>query len=202
MQSALTEVGEVTLLSLTGQRIWSLAGAEANEQFGAALAPLSFGNGPVFEFLVGAPGWRNRTGRVYLVTAEGEAPLIISGEINNGELGRWVAAGPDYDGDGFPSLLAVEPGVIGPEAKPGRTTAYQTFSRPRFGAARFMRNDEIELTVHGRAGVSYRIDGSDDLLTWEALKGFISRNIIEKVTIEIVPKQNYKFYRLSAVPVQ
>ena len=193
---ALPEVGEVVLLSLNGQRQWSRTGTQAGERFGTALSALSLDSGPVFEFLIGAPGWQSGTGRAYVLTSEGEITQIIAGETKGAELGRYVEAGPDYDGDGSPSLLIVEPGEFGPGKRPGRATAFQTFERPSFVSVRLLDDGRTELAVRGKLGVHYQIETSSDLSNWKPLTSFTHLAPLQKMMGEKVGDRAARFYRL------
>jgi hypothetical protein len=196
---ALPQVGEVALISLNGQRLWSRAGTEAGERFGTALAALSLGSGPAFEFLVGAPGWQKGTGRAYVITSEAEVKLVIPGEKDGAGLGRYVEAGPDYDGDGSPSLVVVEPGQVGPSSRPGRATIFQTFERPTFVSVRLLGDGQSEFTVRGKLGVRYQIETSRDLSAWKALTTFTHLRPLEKMMGERAGDHVAQFYRLSVV---
>ena len=200
MDSHLAQTGEVILLSLNGQRIWARTGSEPNERFGAALAALSLNEGPVYQFLVGAPGWRTNIGRAYMITADNEVSLILQGERENAELGRWVAAGPDYDGDGFPSLLVGEPGIGGSEPIPGRTTAFEAFSRPALGSPRLRDDGRIEFSVRGRPGVYYQLEASGDLITWMMVESILANNTVVRFTEAQAADRSARFYRLSPAP--
>jgi hypothetical protein len=104
------EAGQAVLLDLKGRAVWERNGREAGERFGAALAVVGAGldRRTATTFLIGAPGWRSRTGRAYGVTADGESPWFIAGEGPGMEFGGHVAAGPDFDSDGSPSLVITE----------------------------------------------------------------------------------------------
>jgi hypothetical protein len=103
--------GEVSLLGLEGITRWSQAGRQAGEAFGSALAVRESANGT--ELLVGAPGASCETGarcgRGYLMRADGSGIGFMNGTQAGAEAGRYVAFGPDLDGDGLPSLVLVEP---------------------------------------------------------------------------------------------
>ena len=56
------------------------------------------------EVLGGAPGWKNLTGRAYVITSEGETVQILDGQKPGGGFGGHVSLGPDFDQAGFPSM--------------------------------------------------------------------------------------------------
>lgn len=110
-RSGRSGAGEVTLFSLEGARYWSQAGRQTGEAFGSALAVSESSKGT--ELLVGAPGAScetgTRCGRGYLMRSDGSALGTMNGTQSGAEAGRYVAFGPDLDGDGLRSLVLVEP---------------------------------------------------------------------------------------------
>ncbi|HSN89491.1 MAG TPA: hypothetical protein VL025_22190, partial [Thermoanaerobaculia bacterium] len=90
---------------------WSQAGRQAGEAFGSALAVSESDKGT--ELLVGAPGASceagSRCGRGYMMRSDGSALGFMNGTEAGAEAGRYVAFGPDLDGDGLRSLVLVEP---------------------------------------------------------------------------------------------
>jgi hypothetical protein len=110
-RSGRSGTGEVALFGLDGTRYWSQAGRQAGEAFGSALAVNESSKGT--ELLVGAPGAScetgTRCGRGYLMRSDGSALGIMNGTQSGAEAGRYVAFGPDLDGDGQRSMVLVEP---------------------------------------------------------------------------------------------
>ncbi|HEX2223446.1 MAG TPA: thrombospondin type 3 repeat-containing protein, partial [Thermoanaerobaculia bacterium] len=110
-RSGRSGAGEVTLFGLDGTRYWSQAGRQSGEAFGSALAVNESSKGA--ELLVGAPGASceagSRCGRGYLLRPDGSAIGFMNGTQAGAEAGRYVAFGPDLDGDGLRSLVLVEP---------------------------------------------------------------------------------------------
>jgi hypothetical protein len=108
------ETGEIALLDLEGNQHWVQSGSEAGERLGSALAAVAADREQwlVTEVLVGAPGWRNQTGRAYLLTAKGELVAIVSGSTEGAAFGAFVAVGPDFDANRLSSLVVAEPNMM------------------------------------------------------------------------------------------
>lgn len=186
------------MLSLDGLHLWNRTGTETGERFGAALAAIiSNGkDGRSVNFLVGAPGWQNQQGRAYYLTSDGELPLIISGDQPGAQFGAFVAAGPDLDGDGHPSLVIGEPGVLGPNGLPGRSTIFQPVARPRILTLRPLGNGRLELQFQKGAGVRIELEASADLINWETLTGVEASGAVDRFAITDASSQPRRFYRL------
>ena len=121
-----SQTGKVTIVTLNGERVCTQGGSEANERFGTALAAVATdpSDGHVTNALVGAPGWNNNTGRAYVLGEDCSLLGFFSGEQKGAELGALVAAGPDFDKDGLPSLVVMEPKFFVTGEGVGRTAFY------------------------------------------------------------------------------
>ena len=188
-------VGTVTLLNLDGRRVWTCAGSQAGERFGAAVAALpgaSVGN--AIKFLVGAPGWQNQLGRAYFVATDGQVPQVISGEKLGAQLGAYVGLGPDLDGDGQPSFVIGEDGVPSPSGVPGISTIFQAFVRPQIKSVRKVSAGRFELSIRGEAGVRYELQATGDLSKWEKVGSLLATGNDDRLTINSALP--HRFYRL------
>ena len=107
--------GEVTLLSLSGHRLWSQPGNSSGERFGTAMAVVATDRvrGYATEFLIGAPGagfmGKKNAGRGYLLSADGESLDFITGQEEGLELGSIVSEGPTFEEGGNSSLVLISP---------------------------------------------------------------------------------------------
>lgn len=102
--------------------------------FGAAVAGAGdlTGDG-VADFVVGAPGWTQTIaspsfGKVYIYRSDGTLLKSYTGGQKGDSLGRWVAGGFDWNGDGKRDVAAGLPGRLsspGFPATPGKVFIYQ-----------------------------------------------------------------------------
>ena len=94
----------------------TLVGADPVGYFGLRVAPAGDVNGDGYaDLFVGAPAATDGAGKV--VVFHGGAQGLRVGATLPGppraQLGDWIAAGADLDGDGFPELIASAPGTSG-----------------------------------------------------------------------------------------
>lgn len=91
--------------------VWSDCGEGLQARFGKTLAAGADVDGDGHgDFAVGAPGWDDRTGKVYL-HALGGPWRTWSGSAEGDDFGWAVALGPDADGRRGGELLVGAPGV-------------------------------------------------------------------------------------------
>ena len=68
-----------------------------------------------------------------------------------------------------------------------------------FGSAQPLSSNGLDLTLEGFAGVSYRIDGSTNLVDWVTVTNFIGTNSLTPFRDSSATNQAWKFYR-AVVP--
>jgi|GEM_PF-1329377 len=93
----------------------TLTGENSSDLFGFALCRVDDLNGDGFpDFLVGARGYDNSRGKVYLYSgADGELLYYFFGKFEGDEFGRTIAAEGDIDNDGVPDIAIGAPGYDG-----------------------------------------------------------------------------------------
>jgi len=129
---AASQTGEVTLLNFSGEPIWSQVGQEKGELFGYDLAVLikDSVDTHVSDFLIGAPGWREKTGRVFALISEDEQPVsIISGRYKGAALGTHIVTSTDPDTPNRHWIVLYETNVEKDSAsKGGRSLFYKWYT--------------------------------------------------------------------------
>ncbi len=101
--------GEVRAISITGKELWNQQGQEYGEHLGFALASHIDKSGA--KILVGAPGWQDNTGRVYVLESNGNVSGHTSAGKEGAQLGTSVAF--TSDGKGITYLVAFAPYIEG-----------------------------------------------------------------------------------------
>lgn len=96
--------GQVTLMSLNGNPLWTRTG-QTGDRFGAAMALIADEHRGAPYFLIGAPGWSNRTGRAMVLDIRGVTLWTQNGEFKGDSFGGHVSSSPDADSDGIDSLI-------------------------------------------------------------------------------------------------
>jgi hypothetical protein len=114
--------------------LWTLAGSQAWEGFGRAVASAGDVNGDGFaDLAIGAPFWDRlpdeSVGRVEIHLGGPQGPsasasLEIEGTQSGETLGSAIAAAGDVNGDGYGDLLVGAPGHRDAEGEKGRVEAY------------------------------------------------------------------------------
>jgi hypothetical protein len=114
----------------SGAPLWSRSGSPGSRMgSAAALVPDVNGDGRS-ELLVGAPSWRNASGRAYLFSgADGKTLFTMHAGENGDQFGAAVASIGDIDDDGRPELAVGAPGAAGGA---GRVTVYDSGGRKLF----------------------------------------------------------------------
>ncbi len=101
--------GEVRAISITGKELWNQQGQEYGEHLGFALASHIDKSGA--KILVGAPGWQDNTGRVYVLESNGNVSGHTSAGKEGAQLGTSVAF--TSDGKGITYLVEFAPYIEG-----------------------------------------------------------------------------------------
>jgi hypothetical protein len=96
---------------LSATPLWIATGESANSSFGRSVAGAGDVNGDGYsDVVVGAPGYGNSTGRVYLYAGEPDGLwagpiLVLTGEKEQDDFGWAVAGAGDINGDGYDDLI-------------------------------------------------------------------------------------------------
>lgn len=102
-----------------------LVGAQADSLHGASVATVDFNADGLDDIIIGAPGYNNQRGRVYIVFGNSDLPaaipltalgllypgIVIEGAGGGDNFGSAVASAGDFDRDGIEDLIIGAPGV-------------------------------------------------------------------------------------------
>lgn len=187
--------GRVVLASLDGQIYWECYAADSGAQFGLSVSAIKDAHGKALYFLAGAPGLNNNTGRVYLLSLDGEIIQTIEGMAEGAKMGNYVSAGPDYNGDGIPSIVLVETGLTGPQGLPGLATLFQVFTTPQ--VLEFVyRDDQYFFRIMLEENAFYSLQRSSNLKDWETLISFSPDDEVHTLSLGKDAELSEKFFRV------
>jgi hypothetical protein len=91
--------------------MWIATGEGANSSFGRSVAGAGDVNGDGYsDVVVGAPGYNNSNGRVYLYAGgpgglQADPMMVLTGEQQQDHFGRAVAGAGDVNGDGYDDVI-------------------------------------------------------------------------------------------------